>query len=71
MREDDIYAFPVAGRHSVKGDVSTAGMTLRDWFAGQVIGSLRVGSVGTKYSFEREAKRAYKVANALLKARKL
>ena len=42
------------------------GMTLRDWFAGQVIGAIYTRS---ESSSDRDAKEAYAIADAMLAAR--
>jgi hypothetical protein len=43
----------------------TAGMTLRDWFAGQALASFR-----RPINAEEDARRAYHLADAMLAARK-
>ncbi len=43
------------------------GMTLRDWFAGQVIN--RVARLGTPIDYKVHAKEAYKIADAMISAR--
>jgi len=60
-------AFPVPSYVNADGethDVSLQGMTLRDYFAAKAM--LRIG-VNTSY--EDLAKTAYKIADAMLKAR--
>jgi len=58
-------AFPIGGITTPNGEVvwPEYGMTLRDYFAGQVI----AGDVGGSPS--QQAKWAYEVADAMLKAR--
>ena len=51
------------------GDPSVyPGMTLRDYFAAQVIGHLAAGDAGSYYD---NAVDAYKIADAMLSARKV
>lgn len=59
-------AFPVA---PILPDVreGSDGMTLRDWFAGQALGSLRRHHTGHEDWFAAEA---YRQADAMLDARK-
>jgi hypothetical protein len=45
------------------------GMTLRDYFAAQVIGHLVCAEVRGDYSTQSDAAYAYEVADAMLKAR--
>lgn len=45
------------------------GMTLRDWFAGQALQSLVASDVTAAYSDERHSRRAYEIADAMLRAR--
>jgi len=55
----------------VFGDVSYPGMTLRDWFAGQIAGGMAAfsGTAGVSYGPNNIAGRAYQVADAMLAAR--
>lgn len=53
-------AFPVD-----LGDMTTIGMSLRDWFAGQALGGILTRGGGPKVASE-----AYAVADAMIKARK-
>ena len=47
------------------------GMTLRDYFAAKAISSVFVGTLPDKLYCEIAAKRAYHLADEMLKARKL
>ena len=70
-------AFPelsvVAGERDGHGDLiepftsASGGMSLRDWFAGQVLAALAVN--GTEASWDDDAVAAYAAADAMLKAR--
>jgi hypothetical protein len=62
-------AFPVAEDHKVADSLPwTAGMTLRDWFAGQALaGVLADGTVDLPA--DRLATTAFGIADAMLKAR--
>lgn len=72
MKNKQELAFPFTptqDRHS-----STPGMTLRDYFAAKAIGKLPppadyVGSKETEDSYKNWAKKAYKMADAMLLAR--
>ena len=48
------------------------GMSLRDWFAGQIAGGMAAhsGTMGTPFGPGDIAQRSYEVADALLSARK-
>ena len=70
MKEDGGSAFPVAGQ-----DVISAGMTLRDWFAGQAL----VGLLASEGSLQSErhgvtvdglANHCYRFADAMLAERR-
>jgi hypothetical protein len=50
-------------------DTHASGMTLRDYFAAQVAGSAYDSSLKPPYSFDAQAKYAYMLADAMLKAR--
>lgn len=57
-------------------EVSSAGMTLRDYFAAKAIGVIELPTdyVGTKESeesYKRWAQKAYRMADAMLKAREV
>lgn len=56
---DKEYAFPGKAQYEEE-----RGMTLRDWFAGQVISTFNNGT-----GAERIANYAYKIADAMLKER--
>lgn len=60
----NIPAFPVTG-----GGFNSMGMTLRDYFAASVIGHLHVSPLRQEMTLESDAKYAYIVADAMLKAR--
>lgn len=60
-------AFPRAGaEHSLGGNFEQDGMTLRDWFAGMALSTMRELEYN---SFEKIADIAYKTADAMLAAR--
>jgi hypothetical protein len=64
-------AFPVHGGNAdddPRNRILSGGMTLRDWFAGQaLVGLLADGGAST---WEGDAANAYKVADAMMDARK-
>lgn len=74
-------AFPelsvVAGERDGHGDLiepftsASGGMSLRDWFAGQIASGIAAfsGTAGISYGPGEIAGRAYQVADAMLKAR--
>ncbi len=74
-------AFPqldvISGERDGHGDLIepftsiSGGMSLRDWFAGQVAGGMAAfsGTAGLSYGPSDVAGRAYQVADAMLKAR--
>ena len=73
-------AFPMPHHHdSTKGCYHQfhAGMTLRDWFAGQAIGDLAIYSMQDEWARsgpewrDAAAGEAYKFADAMLKAREV
>jgi hypothetical protein len=49
---------------------SSAGMTLRDWFAGQALAAIPHIGCGCDLKNEEFAKAAYQIADAMLAARK-
>lgn len=61
-------AFPCT---DAKGFIET-GMTLRDWFAGQVLAGLAGNDYTQPFSVlsTRVAERAYEIADAMMEARK-
>ncbi|QIG76666.1 hypothetical protein EVC28_042 [Rhizobium phage RHph_I1_23] len=65
--DDGGFAFP-CGPDDKAGWSAEYGMSLRDWFAGQVIGHfVAIEDGGT---IEGDAKAAYRVADAMIAARK-
>lgn len=68
-------AFPVHGGHHPDDDprnqILGGGMSLRDWFAGQIAGGMAAfsGTAGVSYGPNDIAGRAYQVADAMLVAR--
>jgi len=66
--KDGGAAFPVAV--PVEFQFAEAGMSLRDWFAGQIASGMAAfsGTSGVSYSPADIAGRAYEVADALLAA---
>ena len=67
-KPNDMPAFP---SHGSMGEVCQEGMTLRDWFAGQIImGNIARAKPGYEFSSNKElAKLSYEMADAMLKAR--
>lgn len=69
-KEDGGAAFP---RPSSEGGGSPAwaqnGMSLRDYFAGQAVTGIMLHEVAYSWAPDGIASRAYKIADALLKAR--
>ena len=75
-QQDGGPAFPVAEDHKVAADLEwTCGMTLRDYFAAQVLPVAAVGAFRSGEDFlrgdhyEDAASNAYALADAMLKAR--
>jgi hypothetical protein len=75
--KDGGSAFPVIGKHSPQGimEIDSAGMTLRDWFAGQSLHAI-VPRPADIEDFESVceyakafAKTAYEIADAMVEAR--
>jgi hypothetical protein len=64
MKDDGGSAFP-----AFDGDTAFNGMRLRDWFAGQWISGALAGT-GFNKGWEQTAELAYKMADAMLEARK-
>jgi hypothetical protein len=69
--EDGGPAFPARPHEQLGGGIITAtndGMTLRDWFAGQVLS----GNLGNPFASPADtiSKRAYEIADAMIEARK-
>jgi len=71
MQQDDIMAFPTEGFLGSEGRIlqyPESGMTLRDYFAGQVI--TQYFNTWDGLPDEDVAKAAYTIADAMLKVRK-
>lgn len=68
MANDSGSAFPIPDEGQGWG---SAGMTLRDWFAGQIAAGMAAhsGTSGVSFGPHDIAGRSYQVADALLKAR--
>ena len=68
MANDGGSAFPIPDEGQGWG---SAGMTLRDWFAGQIAAGMAAysGTSGISYGPSQIAGRSYEVADALLSAR--
>lgn len=64
--DDGGPAFPVVEVHPVHGSRIDLGMSLRDYFAGQALNSLLMSG----HNYLQVADHAFKVADAMLKARK-
>ena len=64
-------AFPVPDVYHPNGQVEfgTRGMSLRDWFAGQALIAIPHIGCGSDLEPEQIAHDAYKIADAMLKAR--
>ena len=74
MQNNGGPAFPRTWSESYGGDVSNCsydGMSLRDWFAGQIAAGMAAhsGTAGVSYGPHDIAGRAYQVADAMLNAR--
>ena len=68
-RHDGGPAFPIKGRGAFDLElVHSEGMTLRDWFAGQVIASVKAWHPADKQG-KPAAVIAYEIADAMLAAR--
>ena len=63
--DDGGPAFPHSSS-PMRGDLTEWGMTLRDWFAGQALSTMREPEYT---SFEKIAGLAYKTADAMIAAR--
>lgn len=68
MKTDGGSAFPIPDEGQGWG---SAGMSLRDWFAGQIAAGMAAhsGTAGISYGPGEIAGRSYEVADALLAAR--
>jgi hypothetical protein len=67
-------AFPVIGKHNPHGtmEIYSSGMTLRDYFAGRCLAGVMSipGAFDGEYDdFCYTAKRAYEIADAMIKTR--
>ena len=75
MSKNDSPAFPVLGYDlSASGDIRPqpavhTGMTIRDWFAGRSITGFLPGAEYTDSEVQALAKKAYRFADAMIKAR--
>ena len=65
--DDGGPAFP---SHGSMGEVVKEGMSLRDWFAGMVMGPLTVSDARVEFSRDDDAEMAYDIADAMIAARK-
>ena len=65
--DDGGPAFPVENDFNKEYNYVCKGMTLRDWFAGQ---ALEKASKGNSKTAQDIAKRAFYIADAMIKARK-
>ena len=59
-------AFPC---HGSMGEVTNDGMTLRDYFAAKAMTGLLTAEIVGEYSNEHVAEIAYRIADAMMKAR--
>lgn len=66
QNNDDETAFPVAIGQTA---ADMKGMSLRDWFAGQVVVGL-LANPGFESRYKKVAQMAYKQANELMEVRK-
>ena len=66
---NDISAFPTVDDRTE--DYGTRGMTLRDYFAAKALQNFRdqIGSQSDQEWFDKMAKGAYRMADAMMKAR--
>jgi len=74
LKPDGGPAFPIPYNTDMDGYVyapHASGMTLRDWFAGQIAGGMAAhsGTMGTPFGPGDIAQRSYEVADAMLAAR--
>lgn len=67
-RETGGLAFPIITHMRNGVATSVPGMTLRDWFAGQALAE-STREIWSDHKYEVVAKRAYGLADAMLKAR--
>ena len=64
---DDETAFPVAIGQTA---ADMKGMSLRDWFAGQVLVGMYQNSLYDRMTSEKVAEHCYRQANEMMEARK-
>lgn len=67
QNNDDETAFPVAIGQTA---ADSKGMSLRDWFAGQVIAGLYANAIYAEKQFDDLAAMAYRQANEMMEVRK-
>lgn len=73
MKDNDEAAFPFEFDHRDEADgpverISHPGMSLRDWFAGQVVSSIYAGASNNQ-TFAGIAMEAFRLADAMLAER--
>jgi hypothetical protein len=66
-RDDGGQAFPMIDLKVDGMAIGSAGMSLRDWFAGQAL--IGIAMLETSRTFDEDAASAYKFSDAMLKAR--
>lgn len=70
LRTESMYSGLPNGGRQYEGEVSTGGMTLRDYFAGQALmGAIAASENTGPEHIDLVADVAYKLADAMLKAR--
>jgi hypothetical protein len=72
MSNDGGHAFPIADAYDADGRLiayGNAGMTLRDWFAGQVLAGMLANPEVMLNGFDVVARRAYNTADVMLDER--
>lgn len=67
QNNDDETAFPI---HTEQIHHEHQGMSLRDWFAGQVLVGLYQNSLYDQMTSEKIAEHCYRQANEMMEARK-
>ena len=65
----DIPAFPVQSIYVEDQDTNSRGMTLRDYFAAKAMQGMLSENSGIRYPTDELVDFAYKVADAMMKAR--
>lgn len=63
-------AFPIPHSNEAGAPVGEHGMSLRDWFAGQVMAGINANPVWDEHGWSDRAKSSYEAADAMLEARK-